>query len=281
MKDCPDTDPNHCLIRKFSYTPEDDVNNSSGRIVTNGKYAYPILYFPSNIIFVGDNAQNALYLNSASQLPLSTTLGQYIGYKTVTVKEAKTVDNVRIYKGKTVYNYHSSAADDAPDVSNNSFPFWSISYDWKRGVVQQMKVYNEAGDWLKNDQNSYVLKSSQNYSKYTSIKAGKYLLNIETVPTWYNGEKFAFNKYQSVSGFQINEQSTNKEQFKVGSNLTNIESITQFVYGNDNHLQLTQTSTINSKGDNIVTQFKFPNDINSGDLQTTASLLGSRKTELL
>jgi hypothetical protein len=278
MKDCPDTDQNHCLIKEYSYTPENDVNNSSGRIVTNGKYAYPVQYFTTDN---GGNNVNAYFLNSASQLPLSTTLGQYIGYKTVTVKEAKTVDNVRVYKGKTVYKYRSPDTNDAPDIDAGNFPFWSISSDWKRGTIEQMKVYDEAGDWLKDDQNSYVLKPSLDYSKYTSIKTGKFIHNIEASPNGYDPNVFTFSKYQSITGFQFNEQSTNKEQFKVTGNLTNIENSTQFAYQNDNHLQLTQTSTANSKDESIVTQYKYPNDITSGDLLPTATLLSSRKAELI
>lgn len=125
MKDCPDADPTHCLIKEYTYspvggTPQNDANNSSGRIVTNGKYAYPVQYFTTDN---GGNFVNANYLNSASQLPLSTTLGQYIGYYTVVVKEAKTVDNVRVYKGKTVYKYRSPDTNDAPDINAGNFPF--------------------------------------------------------------------------------------------------------------------------------------------------------------
>jgi len=199
----------------------------------------------------------------------------------VLVKEAKTVNSLRVYKGKTVYKYRSPGDNDSPDINAGNFPFWSISSDWKRGVITQKKVYDEAGVWLIDDQNSYTLKPSQNYSKYTSIKTGKFIHNIEASPNGYDQNVFTFSKYQSITGFQFNEQSINNEQFKVNNNLSNIQNISQFVYGNDNHLQLTETTTTNSKGENIITQFKFPNDINSGDLQTTASLLGSRKAELL
>jgi hypothetical protein len=72
----------------------------------------------------------------------------------VVVKEAKTVDNVRVYKGKIVYKYRSPDTNDAPDINAGNFPFWSISSDWKRGLITQKKIYDEAGVWLIDDQNS-------------------------------------------------------------------------------------------------------------------------------
>jgi RHS repeat-associated protein len=280
VKDCPNANPDECLIKEYAYTPENEPTQSSGRIVTNGKYSYPIQYFT---VENGGIPINANYLNSASQLPLSTSFGQYIGYNTVIVKEAKIEGGNRVYKGKTVYDYRSPDENEAPDLNGESFPYWSVSYDWKRGVVEQMKVYDQAGTWLKNEQSAYVLKPSLSYAKYTALKAGKFIYNLESAPNGYdpNIPIYAFNKYKSVSGFQYNEQSTNQEQLKNGANLSSIESVTQYVYGNDSHLQLTQTSTTDSKGDNLVTQYKYPNDITAGDLLPSAGLLVSRKTELL
>ena len=278
VKDCPNSNENECLYKEYRYTAENDSTISSGRIVTNGKYSYPVKYFTTDN---GGNTVNANYLNSASQLPLSTTLGQYIGYNTVIVKEVKLVNSSKVYKGKTIYDYRSPDENEITDLNAASFPFWSVSYDWKRGVIEQTKVYDEVGDWLKKDTNQYVLKTSLNYSKYASIKAGKFIHNIEASPLGYDPNMYTFSKYLSVSGFQFNQQTTNKEQFKSGSNLSNIQNITQFTYDNDNHLQLTQTSTTNSKGETVLTQYKYPNDITAGDLLPSATLLVNRKSELL
>jgi hypothetical protein len=278
VKDCPNGNANDCLIKEYAYTAENDPTQSSGRIVTNGKYIYPVQYFTTEN---GGNTVSANYLNSASQLPLSTTFGQYIGYNTVIVKSAKIVDGNRVYNGKTVYDYRSPDENEEPDINAGTYPFWSISNDWKRGVVERMKMYDESGVWVKDEQNSYVLKPSLSYSKYTSIKSGKFIHNLEVSPLGYDPNMYNFSKYQSISGFQYNQQVSSKEQFNNVGNLSNIERITQYFYDNDSHLQLTHVNSTNSKGESLITQYKYPNDITSGDLQPSASLLSSRKSELL
>ena len=278
VRDCPTTNPDECLIKEYAYTSENDATQSSGRIVTNGKYIYPVQYFTTDN---GGNTVNANYLNSASQLPLSTTLGQYIGYNTVIVKSAKVVEGNRVYNGKTVYDYRSPDENEEPDINAGAFPFWSISTDWKRGVIERMKVFDESGVWLKDEHNLYVLKSSLSYSKYTSIKSGKFIHNIESAPLGYDPNVYTFSKYQSISGFQYNQQSTNKEQLNNNGNLSNIERVTQYFYDNDSHLQLTHVNSTNSKGESLITQYKYPNDITSGELLPSANLLITRKSELL
>ncbi len=279
VKDCPSSIPSQCLIKEYSYTPFADPNNSSGRIVTNGKYYYPVDYYTLTNI----NA-SALYLNSASQLPLSTTLGHYVGYKTVIVKEvALNALNQKIYKGKTVFDYKSPDELDSPDINSTNYPYVTVAYDWLRGVVTQNKVYDQAGDWVKHDQNDYTLKTSLNYQKFTGLKAGKFIHNTEIAPSGSDPNIYNFRSYPSVSGFQFNQQSINREQFIVSNTLSSIESTTDYVYGNDTHLQATQISTTSSKGETLVTQLQYPHDINAGDLAPSALALrtAGRQAELL
>ena len=278
VKDCPNnTSP--CMTKEYSYTNLDDSTNSSGRIVTNGKYYHPIAYFTTT-----DVLTSALFLNSASQLPLSTTLGHYVGYKTVIMKEVALNDlNEKVYKGKTVFEYKSPDENDAPDLNSMTFPYTSVSYDWQRGVVTQSKVFDQAGDWLKDNQSVYVQKSSLEYFKFLGLKAGKVIHNIEASPLGYTDDIYNYNKYISLSGFQFNQQSIQTEQFKVGTTLSSIESTTDYVYANNIHLQPTQTSTLSSKGESLVMQYQYPHDITTGDLASSALALRNarRKTEVL
>jgi RHS repeat-associated protein len=279
VKDCPNSIASQCLTKEYAYTFVNDPNNSSGRIVTNGKYYYPINYFTTTDILT-----SALYLNSASQLPLSTTLGHYVGYKTVIMKEvALNALSQKVYKGKTVFEYKSPDELDSPDLNSTTFPFTTISYDWKRGVVTQSKVFDQTGDWLKDNQSTYSLKSSLDYSKILGLKTGKAIHNTEASPLGFTDDIYIYNKYASETGFQFNSQSINKEQFKVGTNLSSIESTTNNIYGNDIHLQPTQTSTLSSKGETLVMQYQYPHDIFSGDLATSALALrtAGRRAELL
>ena len=212
VQDCPNPNSTaECLIKEYIYTSEDN-NNSSGRIVTKAQYAYPIQYLQvstdPNVYF---NVK-AYYVNSASQLPLSTTLGQYIGYNTVIAKEAKVENNLRVYKGKTVYDFVSPDINEVPDFNSSSFPFWSISNDWKRGVIEQIKMYDGANNLLKKEQNVYAIENILNYSKYNSIKSGKFIHNTEAIPNSTNVyEIYLFSKYLSRSGFQFNQQKIQQE----------------------------------------------------------------------
>ncbi|MEY4541314.1 MAG: hypothetical protein RLZZ306_3071 [Bacteroidota bacterium] len=278
VKDCPNN-ASPCMTKEYSYTNLDDSNNSSGRIVTNGKYYYPVTYFTTT-----DVLTSALFLNSASQLPLSTTLGHYVGYKTVIVKEVTLNElNEKVYKGKTVFEYKSPDQDDAPDLNSSTFPYTSVSYDWKRGVVTQSKVFDESGDWLKDNRSVYVQKSSLEYFRFLGLKTGKGIHNTEAAPLGFTDDIYVYNKYITLSGFQFNQQNVQKEQFKVGTTLSSIESTTSNVYGNDTHLQPTQTSTLSSKGESLVMQYQYPHDITAGDLASSASALrsGGRRTEVL
>ena len=264
-RDCPSNTATECLVKEYDYSSFADPTNSSGRIVTKGRYYYPIKYFSTTL--GSDGFVNALYLNSASQLPLSTTMGHYVGYNNVTVKEAKILANgQKSYKGKTVFDYRSPDDLEVPNLESGTFPFWSVSKDWQRGVVEQSTAYDQSGVWVNDLENSHVLKGSSNYFKYTGLKAGKFIFNFESAPASSLSDLYSFIKYASVTGFQFNQQSIAKEQFKVKDTndmdvLSSIESTTDYAYANNLHLQLTSSQTTTSKGETLLSQYQYPDDI--------------------
>jgi hypothetical protein len=283
VRDCYGQNYTDCLTKEYSYENENDPLNSSGRIVTNGKYAYQVAYYsaPTDDGVGTPSSTSAIFLNSASQLPLSTTLGSYIGYNFVTVKEAKTVNSTVSYKGKTTYDYTSPDADKYPDFGNASYPYFTISNDWKRGLVQKSTVFDEAGTWLKKEENLYETSPGLSYFKNLGIKAGKFVHIPQIFPGSTSINPYVFVNYASISGINYKMATTNQEQFKVNGVLSNITTTTNYTYANNVHMQPTQTVTVNSKGENITTAYKYPSDISSGVLLPSAVLVGPRITELL
>lgn len=163
-------DENSHLLRKFDYEYLNETGKSSGAVVNIPKYAdifkietlYDVIDEPPGNGGGSDESQPGIYhfwfvhyLRSKSNIEL--TDGGYVGYKQITERESG--------NGYTKYKYTSPI--DFPNIypetytihtipKNSSFPGGIyVDMDVMRGKLLEKTIYNELGDSLSKEINTY------------------------------------------------------------------------------------------------------------------------------
>ncbi len=135
-------------ITRFKYNITDDNETRSSGVLMS----WPVYYdTPEEIYYL--NNQNTLNYNappltiySFGKSAAAVTSGSHIGYSRVEVS--------RPGAGKTVYDF--SSAINYPDITSKDFPYPpAVSYDWKRGLLKEKKIYREDGTLRHHEKNSY------------------------------------------------------------------------------------------------------------------------------
>ncbi len=197
VKSCIDIN-SQCLVKEYQYVTKNNSNVSSGSLVVEGRYFTPVIYtveLESASLVKSYAFYLAYFVNSSSQIPLTTTAGHYVGYNTVTITESTLENSIKKYNGKTIYDYVSPI--EYPDIADKSFPYWNVSLDWRRGGVEKIEVYDANNQLVNEEFIQNDLLSSASYRKYINVKVGKYYHNLtEKRPTAY-----LFKKYFSETGF--------------------------------------------------------------------------------
>ena len=239
-----DNESDTLTIKKISYRMSDEPGSHSSGVLLS----YPVYYDkPDEIYFAseggisfGDCIPISLY--SQGKNALGTTSGSHIGYSEVTVSQPGA--------GKTVYTYYSP--DDNPDISNTSFPFPPVtSYDWKRGMLKEMKIYTENGN--------IRLKEIYEYNPAgdtTNLRVIPGLKVVQRTPE--NDGINIYEKYMTVAGWNIQ---TNKSTTKFDINGNNPVTTKETYTYNPQHLRRIVTETKNSDGSEIKTNFYYPEDL--------------------
>lgn len=128
----------------YSYIDENDPKKSSGTI--DGSMMGQIISYTQNYdrYLVPDDcpsmavAQSLSFTTESRNAAIDMTQGQYVGYKTVTVSQEN--------NGKTMYTFTSAQEDgfaSPPNTFNYPFNTPTPNLDYKRGLLQNQKIFDE------------------------------------------------------------------------------------------------------------------------------------------
>ncbi|MBB5621511.1 hypothetical protein HDE69_002572 [Pedobacter cryoconitis] len=287
----------------YSYKYLDDNNLSSGRIIAMPMFAL-LLGTKYPLDKSREAYWTNLCLYSSPRTGVGTTQGAYVGYTQVTENiqgNGKTIYRYGIpaswfktddlpgsgcnliddgycdglFKATKIFTF-IEVEGNSKDVSNwdfnmfpatmNSFPFVNNpNYDWNRGYLTSQKTYNE--------NNQLLLEKVYDYKLFYP--------NKQTTPTKVYGLRFGQFDVPVYSGSAPKAQRIGKYEYltdvaKVPSTITETNYwpddiakktsiITQFNYAGTKHLNVNESRLINSKGETIVTSYKYPQDYITSD----------------
>lgn len=260
------------IIKRFTYI-DPKINKTSGRN-----------YGPINLNFVktdvitttADMDGRNRYYNYATNNPgwqLTTINGKSVGYSHVQEVVENYKDSSKNYK--TVYEYfyddESYEADwtnySTASLVNISYPI----YNPERGLLRKKEFYNSDNKLIKKD--SLIYNFDPFFNNKSSIKNNQNML--------FRGSEIALNRTSCLYGqcnyefdwfpFDIkttwiqNKKTISTEYFLNGNILTTTENIYNPNY---KHLYPINTTTKNSKGETLTTEYQYPADLTSGYQQS-------------
>ena len=234
-------------IKSFNY--QDTLNRSTGVIGVRPQYCYmlPFKYYPS--IWYNDGLANAYYFFSNPIVELSNTNGSSVEYKFVTESIAGASGGQNGFISKT-FSTHL----DSPDYFINEYPFPpKVNYSWRRGLNKEEQIVkNESEASLK--RNSKVYKIVDNNSNIWKF-FGTILAPVEASNN-LSQQKIMIEHYLNFSGYSYLQMDTSMTIFGSDS----IKSITRYYYDNPQYQFITKISSIESNGDVIDREYKYPFD---------------------
>ncbi len=253
-----DGDKDTLGITDYKYTViENGVERSSGILMS-----YPVYYdIPQAIYYMGSNMAEdldnlPLTLYSLGKEAAGNTSGSHIGYSRVTVSRPGT--------GREEYDF--SSAIDYPDISSKEFPFPPVvSYDWKRGLLKEKRVYRENGKLRQ--------KEAYNYNDVNDT-INKVLLPAIRVVQENPGSEFAFvfKKYYMPTGWNITRKKEISTYDLEGGNSVEVKEEYTF---DPSHLQLVQTRRWESDNKETINQLIYPDDLKE-DVDAEIEMLQSK-----
>lgn len=205
------------------------------------QYGYSGESFAPNVFPSGcvnpDTSPGFTYLKSpCGILPMSTTQGHHIGYDQVSVAQAG--------NGRTDYYYYGSSYwksfDDVcyrnivTTVCDLTIPFLPAvppPFDFSRGQLKQEMVFDEAGQYLKNRQYTYLYDSSK---LVTPVFAAKYVAGF-ALGSYYERKSY-WKKQAQIIENGIAPSGT-------------LQTTKVYKYDSPYHRQLTQLTETASAGD--------------------------------
>lgn len=277
IKDCAIGPVSGCHSKYFSYT-DPITGKSSGALVSYPIYEYQTKYLKTfSAPSTADPERTVrlpieiIVVSSGSQIPILSTLGNSVGYRTVSVADSPAGSN-----GKSLYQF--SSAVEFPDGNSPIYPFApGIEEDYMRGFQksEQHFIYTNTNYLLQKEVN---VDLGQRYFRVSKgIKLGSKYFNIGDGVTnkiwesiWGSGssiidtyqtnvESYLFTPYTIRSGWK-----TVPFQRELTHNLANgtqLETVTSFSYENDVHRLITKKEVTNSIGQKMKTSFSYRDDL--------------------
>lgn len=235
-------------VRNYSYS--DSSNHSSGAVLAGNKYIYNVTFIKSEIDPLTGQPHpvncESLVRQVYTNLPLTATSGSYIGYQSVKVTETG--------KGYSTFEYTNPATH--PDELLDQFPYASpIGHGWQRGLLIKQSDYPEG----------QTIPVHVKRNVYSSILPGYYSTAI-TAGYDYISE-FAGTVtpkrmvYSNFSEFQF-LQSSYDTLFDRTNHASYVAKRATYGY-HPTGFQLSSVTASNSKGEEIITAYKYPNDYNN------------------
>lgn len=225
------------IVAKYGWFPSYD--NTGTNLNTLGCLA------PDN------SGAGTTFLASPSPLvPMSTTQGNHIGYDQVTVTQSG--------NGRSEYYYYGPPNDKKyedvcyrvvmPTVCDPKIPgspAVPLPYDFNRGQLKFERIFNEAGQLLKQNQYTYLYDSSKTLTPVYIVK------NV-------GGAAYLPNYYERRSYWKTQMETIETTMDANGQTSLQIKKTSK--YNSPYHHQLTQLTTTFSVNDVVETRNKYVND---------------------
>lgn len=233
------------IIKNYSYTDETNSSLSSGVVMSLPVFAKRL---------VSCNPNGGATISSKSISGLGSTFGSVVGYKRVVVEyngngKTESLFNVQGAIGAAteecvgsncLYVSTGSAFTDYSNCNEDNFPFAeNPNFDWFRGVLNEERIYNSSNQLVKKTVNEYTTKS---YEKLKCVKSGIYNSASSGYP-----QVTKYAAYYLLSGWKVLSKQTTTD-YDVLNAGRQLQTVVNYYYDNADHLQLTRSSTADSKG---------------------------------
>jgi hypothetical protein len=263
------------IIKNYSYVQEANPLLSSGVVMT-----LPTLAKKIEACGVSDHC--TIFTSNIGSL--GSTNGSLVGYSRVTVEHNGNGKTVSLFN--TQGNINSMTEE--CDINNNciykktmatgscqddNYPFAdNPNFDWYRGVLLEEQIFNNTNQLIKKTVNEYTVK---NHAKVDVQKWGLYGKNF------LSGDKeYKSASYYYLSGWKVLSKQTTTD-YDVLNAGRQLQTITNYFYDNADHLQLTKTTTTNSKGQTFESVYKRSKDYPGAAGMITALNTQNRLNEVI
>lgn len=235
-------------------------------------YRYDTNTFPSAMFtasladsrpFTDEALSRVIIGSSGNSSPLSSSAqGNFVGYSSVSVRD---VDESGNNLGRSVY-YYANRPDEKGLIKFLGIPLMPHN---NNGDLIKEEDYNKNGVLLRRKETEFE-KQDLSSILTKGIYTGK-------IPKSYENEfdpgAFYTGFYRIYSEWWYPEKTIETIFDLNGENP--VTSTTNFSYENPLHKNLTKTSTTNSKGQIIISQNKYPQDLQSGKDETSSTTISS------
>jgi len=178
--------------------------------------------------------------SSASNYPLLSTKGSYVGYSFV--KETLGAGGSG---GVNEYSYTSPAS--IADINYSGFPYApSTSYDWERGVLLKQVVRKKTASGFEPVQEKYMTYSEHNDYMLKGLKVG------------FNGTDYVSQDFDLATGWYTLDADSVVQYDQADASRKQVV-VNRYGYS-QNAMQANLIVTDNSKGEQIISKTKFPVD---------------------
>jgi hypothetical protein len=228
-------------VTKYQYTLQSDPATSSGVVGLEPRYEFE---------YNGDLC-SFFSRASTSRIPLGSGSIGDVAYREVTVLHGANGEY-----GRTRHTFRS-IAEWLDGLNNGPWPFaLRTSNAWERGQEIDATEYDVAGRAQRRVWTGYSLDA------LGPIASRRF--RAMSIYTYWGGGWVGFygNAYEVIAGWLFQSGDTTTRYDTTGT--SSFSTGRSFVYGNPNHLQLTQLTETNSDGTQRVTTMKYPLDYAPG-----------------
>lgn len=253
--------PNSKKTKEYFYVNGYTYNSNPSTLPSSGVLGGQSKYYFDDYRVIAFNDNNVVYsksvFSSQSVLPAcNNTNGSFIGYSEVTEKESD-----GSYTNYYYSNFDNGHIDEsAPSLQQTRTaydPYTSL--DAERGNLLRKEVYSDRGILVQKKVISYVALNKQNsfvpslFARFFNVCPGTSVSAEEGVA------------YKNYTYSYLPQSDTTIEYDNEGKNP--VKTINNYTY-NTTYRLLTNLSKINSKGESITTNNKYPFDYSSGIFTT-------------
>ncbi|TRX50925.1 RHS repeat protein [Fulvivirga sp. M361] len=240
-------------VRTFDYSKEFVINGRAVRLssgVMTNIPSYTNIFVQAISTGIACTRELCQYVAiSASNNTLGT--GSAAAYTQVTVRYGENGEN-----GKTEYYYTN------PDISRNAFPF--PASDPMDGAGSNLLIrkadYNASGNILRETINTHSIRNSSpdepHYTRNLALKVGLETADLSCQRPLTDGLKFLSDAYSLSNSWFYLSTVTEVQHFPSGA----VTNVTEYIYDNPEHLQVTEQITTYSDGTTTRIKTKYPHD---------------------
>lgn len=252
------------MVTIYEYEDQNDPTLSSGMInapiqYTYKKNAYKEWTEPNGVGGFDHFSKDCAYTirSSSSQIPIMNTRGSHVGYDRVIEKQTG--------NGSTEYFYYS-VQDFPDDLALINDPRYEKFYvrqnnDWKRGILEKKKVFDEAGDILQESDYDYSFPICETIKGLHAEIDKKRVLTGPGIKDEY----FCYTVYDRRGWAKLDQVS--ETIYSQGS--TALSTSKQSTYSYNSRNQLRSTEYLNTDGTVDKTESYYPGELDPDNAAMT------------